>query len=153
MEETLQMLLASQTPGRDIVYVREAIEIGKRAKLFADGKETWQGSSPEVHKVLGKDLQNLDRWKLALATNTHREVPTQHTLEVGTAGTSRHAGGSVTWDNQRHTRGRRLKENPEEMTEVALTVVDPSCLLPAQHWAYNIITWHVKATLADENPP
>ncbi|KAF8576527.1 hypothetical protein K439DRAFT_1366972 [Ramaria rubella] len=38
------------------------------------------------------------------------------------------------------------------MVEVGLEPINPSGLLPSQHHAYDIVTWHIAATIAGKNP-
>ncbi|KAF8484113.1 hypothetical protein JB92DRAFT_3131919 [Gautieria morchelliformis] len=128
-EAGLQALITLHIPWREELYARQAVEIGKSAKIFGHANETWHGSSPEVRPALIQDLQRMDEWKNALAQDSMKD--TSHT--TSTRSHEEHTGpghgGQVTREEYST---QHVHSIHEEVAEEALTAVEPSCLLTAQ---------------------
>ena len=152
-EEGLTSLMASQTPLREELHGRHAVELAKYAKIFTGDLSLWQTdpNSTPISNATGDDLTKLIEWKKQLeasvnAQNSGFDSPqVQEALNPGDV----RCLDMDTLDSDTGT----VSEIMAEVAEVSITAVNPSQLKPDQFRAYNIITWHLDQTLAGNKPP
>ena len=151
-EEGLASLVASQTPLQEETHAHLAVEIAKRARIFASGASRWEldQRNSDIANATGDDLRKLLSWKAQMK----RDVLTQNTDSDAPCTDNDSSGDSGRVD--------RLDQNnfpvsqPEVSilaAETSLPPVDPSKLKADQFQSYDIIAWHLEQTLARMEPP
>lgn len=136
---------------RNDLYTGEAIHIGRHLKMLISPDVSWCGRLQDTYPALLHNIQNLYRWKQQLNGASTSESGASNSLPTSssTQHTSEHGGYILPED----VYNLHAFTSEEEIAEEALTAVDPSCLLPEQRRAYDIVTWHLTALLQGREPP
>ena len=146
-EEGLANLMALQTPLREELHGRHAVELAKSAKIFMDESSVWETDekSKSINNVTGDDLTKLMGWRDELKESVNKQ-----NVQLHTGMTQNHEGvdrGSVNRLDvdvfDEHGAGMVSPITTEE-AEASITAVDPSELKEDQYQAFKIITWHLE---------
>lgn len=152
-EQALDSIIQAQTPLREDLHGRLAIEIAKRRKIFQNDtdQQYWQTSSTtHVGNATGDDIQRLMNWRRQLELDVSRVNVIQpgigvgHT-EAGTSGTIQLLNKSMV---SADPRVESYRSTHPESSDGHLSPTDPSSLNQEQRRAYDIIMWHLDQTLA-----
>ena len=146
----LQQAIKEQTSLADYLYGRLAVESAAKANFFPSDTAKWtigEGGGPS--NATGGDLQDLHRWKESMKQdvqrmNTHTEALTDFGPGIDDPGSIEKITESTAPSS-----GHIIAMQAEQ----SLPSVDVKKLRKDQRRAYDIITWHLRHTLAGNNPP
>ena len=147
-------------PMQDDIHAQIVVEKAKLAGVFADEGREWDVTyGAKARMGTANDLQLLQEWKdqMERDVNTFNQAMTiieepQGIADGDGANANNYDGGArVIPLHDQETRS--TEGHISEISELALTSIDPSMLKADQYRAYDIITCHLQETLAGSNPP
>ena len=149
-------------PMQEDIHAQLAVEKAKRARIFADAEREWDISYGEKARMgMASDIQLLQEWK----DQMERDVNTLNqamTVIEGLTGIGEgngmnagnlDAGARVIPLSEHDQETQMIEEHTAEISELALTSIDPSMLKDNQYCTYNIITGHLEQMLGGSNSP
>ncbi|KAF8195697.1 hypothetical protein K438DRAFT_1968205 [Mycena galopus ATCC 62051] len=151
-EEGLAQLIASQIPIREELHARMAMEFARAADIFANDSSEWAlvPGQPVVTNATGSDMANLVTWRNQLA----QDVQIQNSVpEFVEAAEQLHDSADVIQMDHFTAVEPQVTGLPITSGDTVLTAAPLSELKPDQRRAYEIIIWHLDATLAGKEPP
>jgi len=147
---------------REDIHAQLAVEKAKQARVFDDENLHWDITGGRHARVgLIGDLNVLQDWKAQMEgdVNAINQATLNNSMGHGEGDMSGMYGGAgapgarVIPLSELENQSRSVTHPTIEIAEQALTSIDPSMLKDDQHWAYNIITWHLDQTLGGTTPP
>jgi hypothetical protein len=153
-ENIIQNLMETQIPEREQIHGKLALEVAKHAKIFPSNDSNWSISSfDKPRNALGGDVVVLSNWLNQLKNDVTSQNSNDNTI-------SNPSDGSTDARVDTLTDTQALNDNEESIepsisalpAEAPLPSVEPSLLKPDQFRAYSTIVWHLRQTLAGNNP-
>lgn len=144
-DDNIENARLQKTVPREYRYASHAVASGRIAGVFDAVRSSELAQS--VTTATGGQLVRLGNWLDALKVNAANlfnpnQVPEYQPNQTELA--------DVIRLNQDHDSSTVLPVRTSELAESSIAALDPSCLLPDQRRAYDIITWHLEQTLAGE---
>ena len=156
MEERLEEMIATQTPLREQFHGQLAIEVARQAKIFPSTETGWLVSPDnQTRNAEAGDLGWLMSWKAQM----QQDVATQNTNDSMTDDNNGPHNDEAMVDVLDFPEQSQTKEGAADgeilmlAPEAPIPCLDPVKLNVKQHQAYDIITDHLRDTLANKNPP
>jgi hypothetical protein len=148
-EESLAILIASQTSFREHLHGRMAVEAAKRERIFSSSETEWQvvDGQSGIRNANGEDMAQLMEWKAQMKDDVDRSNNADLPVRGAPAG-GHEVGPSVQMDTVPNLWTSEAMAVDGLTPEERLTPVTPADLMPDQFRAYEIICWHLDATLA-----
>jgi hypothetical protein len=142
--EALQQHLKNQVQWREEFHGMKAVEIAKIHKVFADESNTWAINTSPIRKANNDILNKLHQWKQTL-------------MKIEPDRTEGRMSGNLDISEVMDVEpmddvGDVRATDASGCINSALEPVEPAKLLPDQKRAFDIVSWHLKETLAQKNP-
>lgn len=170
-EQTLADLLASQIPRAEELHGRLALEAAIYAGVFpfdecndpipASAESETCAHVPilsdnltaasSIRRADHGDISNLTQWQDLMSRDVEQQnMQAHHPLR---SNQEMDMSADVFPIDEDVIRSGEAENRLVEMSEAALTAVDPSVLNDGQKRAYGIVTWHLDQVLAGRHPP
>ncbi|PSR77379.1 hypothetical protein PHLCEN_2v7930 [Hermanssonia centrifuga] len=157
--EDVEALIQLQVPPRERNHARQAVELAKNARIFADRASQWTATDHSVTMALGGDVVQLAQWQAQM----DRDVILQNTLAgnvtptVSTADSEQPSVEPIMRNNVDPGPSRDIGAQVEPSSPITaagtLCAATPSMLKDDQFRAFDIVRWHLVQNLAGKKPP
>ena len=157
-----QGVVITEMPTREDIHALLAVEKAKQARVFDDESDCWDVKDGRQATVgSAESLLLLQEWKTQMESDvnafnqarSNNNIPDDEGQTLGAYVDGGDPGARVIPLLETDNRPGHTTEPTMEVSEQALTSINPSMLKDDQYRAYDIITWHLDQTLAGANPP